>query len=384
MVVFQLAARLRKILNLLLIQVLRKHKNKKTTAQASMMPNTNIDSKQQQRQHQLERWCAQQSQLEGKSFDFKMVSGDASFRRYFRIVCQQASFIAVDAPPEHEDSRQFCKVAALFETQACVVPKVYASDFEQGFMLLSDLGDTMLLDELNEKNVEGFYAQALEELVKLQAAKLKGGELPLYNKQKLIDEMALFQQWFVEDYLVYSLSQKERKLIEDTQGLIADEVLKQQQVIVHRDFHSRNIMVLPGKLALIDFQDALIGPITYDAVSLLKDCYLEWPDAQREEYLQSYFNKLLEKNISQEKNFKNFYVGFEWMGLQRHLKVLGIFSRLSIRDGKDAYLNDLPLTFKYVEEVLEKIPELSEFKVFFEDMVKPLFELKNKDRGKSS
>ncbi len=327
----------------------------------------------EERARALEDWCAKQNQLAGLSFSFTMVSGDASFRRYFRVLTKDDSYIAVDAPPEKEDSAQFCKVAELLRKQGCHVPIVHASDFEAGFMLLSDLGDRLLLSEINEKNVDGFYQASLNELIKLQGAHLKGDELPPYDFEKLMEEMSLFQIWFLNAYLDISLSDSQAGLIESTERLIAESVAQQQQVIVHRDFHSRNIMLVDDGIAMIDFQDALIGPITYDAVSLLKDCYIEWPEAKRKLWLKAYFGNLVRENIISDTGFENFYQGFEWMGLQRHLKVLGIFARLSIRDGKHGYLKDLPLTFAYVEEVLIKTEAFAEFGDFFIHEVKPLF-----------
>lgn len=339
------------------------------------------DSKVKRAQH-LEKWCAQQAILSGQTFDFVMVSGDASFRRYFRVLTSEKTYIAVDAPPDKENSPEFCKVAELFRKQGCKVPVVYAYDFDAGFMLLSDLGDRLLLSEINEKNADIYYQEALSELIKLQSASLNGDELPLYDQGKLIEEMSLFQEWFLKAYLDYTPKKSESDLIIKTERFIAETVGQQQQVMVHRDFHSRNIMLQDDGLAMIDFQDALLGPITYDAVSLLKDCYIEWSEEKREAWLKQYFEKLIANDISTEKDFEKFYYGFELMGLQRHLKVLGIFSRLSIRDGKDGYLNDLPLTFKYVEQVLNKEAMLGGFAQFFLKEVKPLFIHKQAERKK--
>jgi aminoglycoside/choline kinase family phosphotransferase len=347
-----------------------------------------------ERAQHLKHWCTQQAPLKDREFEFTMVSGDASFRKYFRLKLKSESYIAVDAPPEHEDSRQFCKVANYFAEQGVFVPKVIANDFEQGFMLLSDLGDRQLLAELNEKSAQQYYALAFNELVKLQAASQSDRDglsfLPLYDYEKLISEMALFQEWFCGSLLAIDLSSQESDLILRTEKSIVESVLKQKHVCVHRDFHSRNLMLLGDseqtKIAVIDFQDAVVGPITYDAVSLLKDCYIEWPIEMRKQWLKEYysqlqefkiieshsdFNKDIDKNI--DKDFESFYRDFELMGLQRHFKILGIFARLSIRDGKDNYLNDLPLTFKYVEQTIQSFPEFSAFSDFFMGVVKEKF-----------
>lgn len=325
-----------------------------------MNSNTKTDTENQsvsqsERETRLKAWCAQQSLLHALDFDWTMISGDASFRRYFRLSTDQASWVAVDAPPEQENSEQFCKVAALFAQQGCHVPEVLAADFEQGFMLISDLGDRQLLKELNENTVDSYYAMAFDELVKLQSAS-DSNALPFYDDEKLMQEMSLFQDWFLQAYLKLELSDQEQQLVLSTQKNISEQVRQQKQVYVHRDFHSRNLMIVQQGLALIDFQDALLGPITYDAVSLLKDVYIEWPEKKRKQMLKSYFEKLKQNSILENAfSFQRFYEDFELMGLQRHLKILGIFARLSIRDGKHAYLQDLPLTFNYLEAALEKL-----------------------------
>lgn len=332
-----------------------------------------------QRAQDLKNWCAQQSVLFGKHFDFFMVSGDASFRRYFRIQLASIAYIAVDAPPTHEDSEQFCKVAELFASQGACVPEVLAKDFEQGFMLLSDLGDRQLLSEINVQNAEFYYGLAFDELLKIQKAKVIPNALPLYDYEKLMQEMSLFQTWFIDELLALKLSEQEKQLILDTQKMIANQVLQQKQVYVHRDFHSRNLMIVEKnkalKIAVIDFQDAVIGAITYDAVSLLKDCYIEWSEQNRKKYLENYFKQLIRYDVlDKQASFDIFYKDFEWMGLQRHLKVLGIFARLSIRDGKPNYLKDLPLTFKYVEDALLGFPELKDFSILLSGKIKEKFE----------
>lgn len=319
-----------------------------------------------QRTQDLKNWCSQLPLLQGKVFDFSMVSGDASFRRYFRIHLNASSYIAVDAPPEHENSLQFCKVAALFSEQGACVPEVLATDFSQGFMLLSDLGDRQLLSEINADNAQFFYGLAFDEIIKIQKAKVLDNQLPYYDQEKLMQEMLLFQTWFVEKLLKLTLTEQEQQIILKTQLTIIDKVLQQQQVYVHRDFHSRNLMIVEKNnslnIALIDFQDAVIGAITYDAVSLLKDCYIEWNQQQRNGFLENYFNKLVQQNVlTNTECFESFHKDFEWMGLQRHLKILGIFARLSIRDAKHGYLKDLPLTFHYVEDALLNFPELKDF-----------------------
>jgi len=244
----------------------------------------------------LQSWCKKQSVQHGQNIDFSMVSEDASIRRYLRLRLKDTSYIAVDAPPEHEDSQQFCKVARIFAEQGVNVPEVLATDFDLGFMLLSDLGDRQLLSEINESNAEQYYTLAFDEIIKIQSIEITNSRLPLYDHHKLMEEMALFQTWFIRSLLNLELSEKENQIILSTQLSVAEMVLKQKQVYVHRDFHSRNLMLLGAEedleVALIDFQDALLGAITYDAVSLLKDCYIEWSVAKRKLFLTNYFSQV--------------------------------------------------------------------------------------------
>jgi len=351
--------------------------------------NTTID-KSDKRAGQLKAWCAGQQALQSRPFDFSMVSGDASFRRYFRAQTAGHSFIAVDAPPAHENSQQFCQVAGFFEKHQVRVPEVIAFNEQHGFMLLEDLGDKQLLAQLNTNNADYYYGLALDALLQLQ--KINPEEfcandfpIPDYDADKLLQEMQLFQEWFLKKLLAMDLTRSEQQLIADTQQAIVAAVLQQPRVCVHRDYHSRNLMLLgaAGKeqVAMIDFQDAVIGPISYDLVSLLKDCYIAWPAAQRAVWLKDYFQRLqLLAVVDKKYSFRNFFTDFEIMGLQRHLKVLGIFARLNIRDHKTAYLKDLPLTFTYVEEALNNFPEehplsksLNVFAEFFCDKVKQKF-----------
>lgn len=324
------------------------------------------------------------------------LSGDASFRRYYRIKLQTqlhqtkseraaGSWIAVDAPPEKENSEQFCEVAKLLADAGVCVPKVLGFDKPMGFMLLSDLGDRVLLDELNSENVNAHYQAALDELVLIQkvSAPEMEAKLPDYDQSKLLEEMRLFEEWFVKAFLCLDLEPSELDTIHSAIQYIAGQVSLQTKVCVHRDFHSRNIMLcanaLPeggDDLAIIDFQDAVIGPITYDLVSLLKDCYVEWPKNTVDFHLLKYYQHLCqEKMLPRGIKFEVFEQWFHLMGLQRHIKVLGIFCRLNIRDGKAHYMSDLPLTFKYVDSVLSQLldPELKAFSSLFNGKIKRAF-----------
>jgi hypothetical protein len=300
--------------------------------------------------------------------ELTVVSGDASFRRYFRLHHDKGSFIAVDAPPDKENSRPFVAIAQALFAHGVKVPEVIAADFDLGFMLLSDFGDVLLRPCLTDDSVDGLYRLAMTELVHMQSCSApKDYALPPYDHAKLMTEMALFKDWFVAQYLGLMLSTEEVALIDNTCRQIADAVGHQPVVFVHRDYHSRNLMVLPdGGMGVIDFQDAVTGAITYDLVSLLRDAYVEWPTARVQAWVED-FRQLLQANGQiTHVNSEQFLQWFDWMGAQRHLKVVGIFARLSLRDGKHGYLNDIPLVFKYL---LDEIKDYSALQPFYQWVV---------------
>ena len=279
-----------------------------------------------------------------------VVSGDASFRRYFRLHHTGGAYIAVDAPPEKENSRPFVAIAQALYAHGVHVPQIIAYDFDLGFMLLSDLGDTLLRPCLNDSTVDDLYQQAMRELVTIQSCPAPVDyPLPPYDSSRLMTEMALLKDWFISQYLNITLSADEVTLLDNTCQHIADEIAKQPSVFVHRDYHSRNLMIVNSNtLGVIDFQDAVVGAITYDLASLLRDAYVEWPQERVAAWVED-FRQLLQhqpqmKNVSQAQ----FLTWFDYMAAQRHLKVVGIFARLSLRDGKHAYLGDIPLVFKYL------------------------------------
>ena len=300
------------------------------------------------------------------------VSGDASFRRYFRALSGGCSWIAVDAPPEKENSRPFVAVAKTLEQQGVHVPHVYLADYELGFMLLSDLGDNLYLPQLNADSVDLLYAAALDELLKIQACDaVSGMALPSYDEALLSREMELFRDWFLSQLLGLSLSEVENKLLDRFFSSLVKSALEQNQVFVHRDYHSRNLMYQhEGSPGVIDFQDAVRGPVTYDLVSLLRDCYIAWPDEQVYGWVEGYRKQLLNHglNVPDEDVFQSW---FDLMGTQRHLKAIGIFARLNIRDGKPSYLQDIPRTFSYMQKVASKTPELSDVAKWLDSEVVP-------------
>ncbi len=289
-------------------------------------------------------------------------SADASFRRYFRLTRGSDTLIVMDAPPDKEDCHPFVAVARLFAEAGVHVPQVLRADFEQGFLLLTDLGRTTYLEALSAVDadpavVQQLYRDALSALVTLQRAS-RPGVLPEYDEALLRREVGLFPEWYVAHHLGATLSTSEQQgYTQCVDALIANN-LAQPRVFVHRDYHSRNLMVCPPNPGILDFQDAVYGPITYDAVSLLKDAYVHWEEAQVLDWLVRYWEQARAAHLPVDADFGNFFRDFEWMGVQRHLKVLGIFARLYHRDGKTGYLQDLPLVLRYLTEVCGRYREL--------------------------
>ncbi|MHB8346237.1 MAG: aminoglycoside phosphotransferase family protein [Acidiferrobacterales bacterium] len=292
--------------------------------------------------------------------DFCPASEDASFRRYFRVTTGSSSYIAMDAPPDKEDLGPYIAVARRFHALGLHVPEVFHQDLDRGFMLLSDLGDRMYFRHLSEQSVERLYGDALGALVVLQAGIFTDSAfLPDYDYALLIREMELFREWYLSRHLGADLSAGEHAALDRTFELLARFALDQPRVWVHRDYHSRNLMVTaensPG---ILDFQDAVCGPITYDLVSLLRDCYIAWPRARVEDWVLGYQMLALQSGLPVCEDEALFLRWFDLMGVQRHLKAAGIFARLNHRDGKAGYLPDIPRTLGYVVEVSARYPEL--------------------------
>jgi len=307
----------------------------------------------------------------------EVASADASFRRYFRAFAPNGtSVIVMDAPPDREDIGPYLKVSGLLSSIGVHVPAVYAVDHQRGFMLLEDLGSEPYLPALRAGlRADALYAEALAALMHIQVhGGEAAGQLAPYDAATLQRELALLPEWFLDRHLGLGLSPAESDLLQKTFDFLIAEALAQPQVFVHRDYHSRNLMVLekdgPG---IIDFQDALHGPIGYDLVSLLKDCYIAWPRAQVESWLRDYRQQLRASGFvsgagGSEREFLRW---FDLVGLQRHLKVLGIFARLWWRDGKPGYLDDLPLTLRYVQDTCARYSELQTFGRWLDERVAP-------------
>lgn len=314
-----------------------------------------------ERQQQIKTWLV--ARFPGRAFSLAPASADASFRRYFRVTLDDGTTrIVMDAPPANEDCRSWLHVQQLFQAAAVHVPDVLAQDLGRGFLLLSDLGATTYLQVLDAGNAAALYADAITALVRIQQAS-RPGVLPDYDATLLRHELELFPEWFLARHHRVVLTESERQGLATVFDRILAVNLAEPKVFVHRDYHSRNLMRTDGSGAgnpgIIDFQDAVFGPITYDMVSLLKDAYVEWDEELALDWLVRYWQAARKAGLPVAADFGEFFRDYEWMGVQRHVKVLGIFARLCHRDGKDAYLKDLPLVARYLRKACERYAELS-------------------------
>jgi aminoglycoside/choline kinase family phosphotransferase len=309
------------------------------------------------RAEQLRQWL---NATLGDEYRIAPASDDASFRRYFRIrrADTQASLIAMDAPPDKESCAQFLRVAGLFAEAGVHVPSVHAQDLAQGFLLLSDLGDTTYLDALDERSAATLYGHALDALVRIQLAS-RAGALPDYDRGLLEKELRLFPEWYVSRQLRRELAPAQAEVLESAFSAILANNLAQARVFVHRDYHSRNLMLCDPCPGILDFQDAVYGPVTYDLVSLLRDAYIAWDEERVVDWAVRYWEKARRAGLPVAADFSNFYRDFDWMGAQRQLKVVGIFARLSHRDGKDGYLKDQPRVLGYLRRTCARYRELA-------------------------
>ena len=288
-----------------------------------------------------------------KDYKIEMVGGDASFRKYFRLFVGETSYIIMDSTADVDSLYPFIDISVRLLKAQVEVPRIIAQNMEDGYLLITDLGSRHLADVLSPMSVELLYMKAIHEIIKIQEADTTN--LEAYDRDFLMFEMSLMQDWYLNEHLHQELNEDEQRILDLTLEMVCDEVLSQPQgYFVHRDFHSRNIMMETGrKLVIIDYQDAKVGAVTYDLVSLLKDVYVYF-DPKEMEKLALEFKVLKGIDVSDEQ----FIRWFDWMGLQRHIKILGIFTRLDIRDGKPAYLDDIPLTLQYIDEVCAKYDEL--------------------------
>lgn len=297
----------------------------------------------------------------------RALTGDAGFRRYYRLNTEP-SLIAVDSPPAKENNAAYVNIAMALQSGGLRTPIIYAVDFAQGYLLLEDFGDQLLQPLLNDQTVPQLYALAETALLELQQLPDNPALFPRYSTQLLVDEMNLFKQWFMAELLGLELQAEEAAMLDSLFSQLTRSAAEQPQVLVHRDYHSRNLMLVgESSLGIIDFQDAVWGPITYDLVSLLKDCYIRWPAEQTRQRALAFKQRL--GLCAEDQQFLRW---FDLMGLQRHIKVMGIFARLALRDNKQGYLRDLPLVIEYSLEAAQQYPECQDFCRWFQQRVEPL------------
>lgn len=310
-----------------------------------------------ERKQLLENWITEQFPAE--SFTMQPASADASFRRYFRISFVDRTYIVMDAPPQHEDCMPFLHAAEILAATGVHVPKVLAKNLDQGFLLLSDLGNTTFLQALTDQVdvANQLYGDAIDALIRIQLSQ-RAKDLPDYDEALLQRELNLFPDWYIAKHVQVALPEKQQAILQAVFAQILQNNLAQPRVLVHRDYHSRNLMVAAPNPGIIDFQDAVHGPITYDLVSLFKDAYVRWEEERILDWTIRYWEKARQAGLPVPTDFAAFYRDFEWMGVQRHLKVLGIFARLNYRDGKAAYLNDMPVVMDYLRKTCERYREL--------------------------
>jgi aminoglycoside/choline kinase family phosphotransferase len=304
----------------------------------------------------LDAWL--RARLSGAPFRIERASTDASFRRYFRVFLDDRTLIAMDAPPAREDSRPFVKVAGLLREAGLNAPIILEADIEQGFLLVTDLGTRSYLDALQEGDPRPLFADAATALVHWQAAS-KPGVLPEYDEALLRRELALFPDWYVGRHLGVELTQAQRESLEGVFRVVLARNLAEPRVYVHRDFMPRNLMVASPNPGILDFQDAVHGPISYDIACLYRDAFLSWDEETVLDGTIRYWQKAREAKLPVRADFADFWRDVEWMGLQRHLKVLGIFARLAHRDGKAGYVEDTPRFLGYVRHAVSRYDELA-------------------------
>jgi aminoglycoside/choline kinase family phosphotransferase len=291
-------------------------------------------------------------------FDLSRASEDASFRRYFRVAVDGRTLIAMDAPPPMENCRPFVRVAGLLRDAGVHAPQIHAQDLDRGFLLLEDLGSTTYLARLDAANANALYLDAIDALVRFQCAS-RDGVLPDYDEALLRRELDLFPDWYVAKHAGHTLDERQRASLDGVFARVIANNLAQPRVFVHRDYHSRNLMVCEPNPGVLDFQDAVYGPVTYDLVSLLRDAYIAWEEERQIDWAVRYWERARAAGIAVDPDFGNFWRDFEWMGVQRQIKVLGIFARLSHRDGKSGYVNDMPLVMRYLRAACGRYRELA-------------------------
>jgi aminoglycoside/choline kinase family phosphotransferase len=315
----------------------------------------------------LKDWLSKKLKID---FFISKASSDASFRRYFRVKTIEGSFIVMDAPPQNESIEAFLKISQILNTINVNVPFIYEVDNVLGFILMQDFGSDTYLDVLNDDNQQLLYSDSIETLIQMQKL-VKKDLCQSYTQKILFDEMSLFVDWYLKRYKKIELTIKENEELLNCFETSSKQVLCPEKFFVHRDYHSRNLMnQKSNNPGILDFQDALVGPVTYDLVSLLKDAYIEWDEEIVLDHAVRYWEKANTNKLITNLEFSTFYKDFECMGIQRHLKILGIFARLSIRDKKNQYLENIPLGEKYLMDATERYQDFHQLRNFLDKVIK--------------
>ena len=303
-------------------------------------------------------------------YQLQPLPADASFRQYIRLSRGEQTYMMMDSPPDLEPCIPFVAIARSLRKQGVPVPEVIEADVDQGFLLLTDFGDTQYLTALSTDTSDHLYKTAMQQLWAIQACPgVAQYDLPVFDELALRYELNHFTHWYLVRYREFELSSTEQKLLKKTYDLLVESALAQTQVFCHRDYHSRNLMCLPGgHVGILDFQDALKGPVTYDLVSMLRDCYIDWPSADVERWARYYYDGLVARAVPVAP-WPQFWQDFEWMGVHRHLKAVFIFARKYLRDHDSRYLEDIPRTLNYVAKVAKRYPALQDFSDWFSQRV---------------
>ncbi len=322
------------------------------------------------RRNALADWIGRE--IGTRAFSLMPASEDASFRRYFRVTPDKpwhrhSTLIAMDAPPPMEDCRPYVHVASLLRGCGVNAPEVFAADVERGFLLLTDLGDRLYLDALDDDSAQPLYTDAIGALIRWQSAS-RDGDLARYDEALLARELALFPDWYVARHLRVTLTLAQQATLTQSFRSVLDRSLAQPVVYVHRDYHSRNLMVCDDNPGVLDFQDAVCGPITYDLVSLLRDAYIEWDEERQIDWAVRYWERARKAGLPVREDFSEFWTDFEWMGVQRQLKVLGIFARLCHRDGKARYVDDMPRVSRYLRSACARYSALAPLALLLDEL----------------
>lgn len=306
----------------------------------------------------------------------QQIPGDASFRRYYRLKSGAQSYMVMDASQQRDCFEPYVAIARALLSLGVMVPEIFVQDLAQGFMLISDFGDLQYLSALRDSNADALYKTAMDSLFRLQACReVRDWTLSAFDHHFMQRELGEFRHWVLERYLGLSFSTQENALLQTTFNQLCEMAGKQAQVFIHRDYHSANLMVLPGEaVGILDFQDACLGPITYDLVSLLRDCYIDWPDEKVQRWVAYYYEKLCADQQLSAVSLEQFVTWFDWMGMQRHMKALFIFARKYLRDHTTRYLKFLPRTLNYIVRASARYPELQAFHAFMSELSLPAYE----------